>query len=180
MRNLKRRPMKQVTTLGLFLFFLMSCGQTKLSDIEIIKFDPKTITDLKQTSDTIYTEHIGRTDFYTADYFVNRKDSIITKLFKDSIGNVVAYNKTKNDKVFFAIEYFPNGQARGKLPEKTNGEYNGQVRYYYEDGRVKSEGQFKKGLWSGEWKNYDKDGHLISIDDYGDGNVNPIKTTKIE
>ena len=94
-------------------------------------------------------------------------------MFKDSIGNVVAHNKTKNDKVFFAIEYFPNGQARGKLPEKINGEYNGQVRYYYEYGRVKSEGQFKKGLWSGEWKNYDKDGHLISIDDYGDRNVNP-------
>lgn len=178
-RYFKRQSMNQATTIGLLLL-LMSCRQTKLSDIEVIKFDPETITNLEKTSDTIYTEHIGRADFYTADYFINRKDSVITKLFKDSIGNVVGYNKTKNGKVFFAMEYFLNGQARGKLPVKINGDYNGQVRYYYEDGRVKSEGQFKNGLWSGEWKNYDKDGHLISIEDYGNGNVNPKKTTKIQ
>jgi antitoxin component YwqK of YwqJK toxin-antitoxin module len=169
--------MKQI--LGLLLF-LSSCGQTKLSDIEVIKFDTKIIDDLHRTSDTTYTEHIGRSDFYTADHFVNRMDNATTKVFKDSLENVVALNKTKSDKVYFAIEYFPNGQVKGKLPEKINGEYNGQARYYYEDGRVRSEGQFNKGLWSGEWKNYDKDGHLVSIEDFGDGSVNPVKTTKIK
>lgn len=168
------------TIIILLLFFLSSCGQTERSDIEVIKFDPKTIDDLKRTSDTIYTEYIGRTDFYTADHFVNRKDSVTAKLFKDATGNVVALNRSKNETVFFAMEYYPNGQARGKLPEKTDGAYNGQVRYFYEDGRVKSEGQFKNGSRSGEWKNYDSDGYLISIDDHGEGSVSPRKTTKIK
>ena len=170
--------MKILTIFGL-LIIIVSCGQTNKSDIEVIKFDAKIIDHLRRTSDTTYSEHVGRTDFYTVEYFVNRRDSVITKIFKDSIGNVVAQNKARNDKVFFAIEYFPNGQVMGKLPEKIDGEYSGIARYYYEDGRVKSEGQFKKGLWSGEWKNYDKNGTLISIDDYGDGNVSSIKTTEI-
>ena len=171
--------MKILTTFGLLLF-LYSCGQTNKSDIEIIKFDTKIIDDLQKSSDTTYSECIGRADFYSVEYFINYKDSVITKIVKDSIGNVVALNQTKNNKVFFAIEYFPNGQVRGKLPEIIDGEYNGLARYYYEDGRVKSEGLFKKGLWSGKWKNYDRTGNLISIDDYGDGNINPIRTTEIK
>jgi antitoxin component YwqK of YwqJK toxin-antitoxin module len=175
----KQATMKIIMPFGLILI-LVSCGQTKKSDIEVIKFDTEIINDLNKSSDTVYSEHIGRTDFFTVDYYVNSEDSVTTKLFKDSIGNVVAYNKTKNNKVFFVIEYFPNGQVRGKLPEKIDEEYNGPARYYYEDGRVKSEGQFKKGLWSGEWKNYDKNGNLISIDDYGDGNINPVRTTEVK
>jgi len=171
--------MKIIILFGLILT-LVSCGQTKKSDIEVIKFDTDILNDLNKSSDTVYSKHIGRADFFTVDYYVNREESVTTKLFRDSNGNVVAYNKAKNNNVFFAIEYFSNGQVRGKLPEKIDGEYNGFARYYYEDGRVKSEGRFKKGLWSGKWKNYDKNGKLISIDDYGSGNINPIKTTEVK
>ena len=173
------REMIHLILLGL-LFFIQSCGQEKLSDIEVIKFDTKEIDDLKRTSDTTYTEQIGRADFFTVDYYINNKDSVTSKIFKDSLGNIVGFNKSKNDKVFFVAEYFPNGQIMGKLPERRNGELDGVARYYYEDGRIRSEGQLKKGLWSGQWKEYDKGGHLISIDEYGDGNVNPIKTTKVK
>jgi antitoxin component YwqK of YwqJK toxin-antitoxin module len=180
MCDLKRQTTMKTLTIWGLIITLVSCGQTQKSDIEIIKFDIKIIDELQKTSDTTYIEQVGRADFYTIEYFINRKDNVTTKIFKDSLKNVVAHTKSINDKVFFAIEFFPNGQARGKLPEKIDGEYNGTARYYYEDGRVKSEGQFKKGLWSGEWKNYDKNGTLISIDDYGNGNVNPIKTTEVK
>ena len=179
MRDLKIREMKHFILSGLLLF-IQSCGQTKLSDIEVIKLDTKVIDDLKRTSDTAYTEEIGRADFFTVDYYINYKDSVTTKILKDSLGNVVGLNKSKNDKVFLVAEYFPNGQIKRKLREIKNGELDGLTRYYYEDGRIRSEGQFKNGLWSGQWKEYDKDGHLISIDEYGEGNVNPIKTTKVK
>ena len=162
------------------MVLLFSCRQKNLSEVEVIKFNPEVIHELKKTSDTSFTEYVGRSDFYNIDHYINYKDSVTTQIFKDSIGNVVAYTKTKADKVFFAIEYYANGQAKGKLPDKSNGKYNGQARYYFEDGRVSSEGLFKNGLWCGKWKNYDKAGHLISIDDYGEGSPNPIKTIKIK
>lgn len=171
--------MKHHFILGL-LVLLFSCGQTNLSEVEVIKFDPDVINKLKETSDTSFTEYVGRSDFYNIDHYINYKDSVTAQIFKDSLGNVVAYTKTKRDMVFFSVEYYPNGQVRGKLPNKTNGQYNGQARYYFEEGRVSSEGLFKNGLWFGEWKNYDKTGHLISIDDYGTGSSTPIKTIKIK
>ena len=77
-----------------------SCKQSKLSDIEIIKFNPKIIDSLKQASDTSYNEIIGASDFYAADYYITRKDTITTKILKDSLGHVVAVNKSKNGREF--------------------------------------------------------------------------------
>lgn len=171
--------MKQIIYIGLTLI-LFSCSQTEISDIEVIKFDYMTIDELMRKSDTSYIENIGRAEFYTADYYINYGDSVTTKICKDSSNNVVAVIKSKNEKIFFVREYYPNGQVMGKLPKRINGEYNGKARYYHQDGRVSSEGQFLNGHQSGNWKNYNKDGRLISIEDYADGNINPIKTTKIE
>lgn len=162
------------------IIIMVSCKQAPKSEIEIIKFDTSIIDFLHQNSDTTYTEYIGLKDFYTFEFYVNRNDSIINKIGKDSNGNVVGHFKIKNDIVFFAFEYYPNGQAKWKWPEIINAEYVGKTRYYYEDGRVRCEGQFKNELKSGEWKNYNKDGYLISIDDYGKGNFQPITTTELK
>ena len=171
--------MKLIATCGLLLM-LQYCKQTQRSDIEVIKFDNQIIVDLQKGSDTTYTEYTGQYESYIAEYFVNRSDSLITKILKDSFENVVGLHVTKNDHLLTVAEYYRNGQLKGKLPEKIKGKYNGLARYYYEDGRVRSEGQFSNGLWSGEWKNYDEQGHLISIDDFGEGNITPLKTTKVK
>jgi hypothetical protein len=171
--------MKLIATSGLLLM-LVHCKQSQRSVIEVIKFDNQIIVDLQKGSDTTYTEYTGQYESYLAEYYVNRSDSVITKILKDSFENVVGLHVSKNDHLLVVAEYHRNGQLKGKLPEKIKGKYNGQARYYFEDGRVRAEGQFHNGLWSGEWKNYDEKGHLVSIDDFGAGNINPIKTIKVK
>lgn len=166
--------------LVVILLSVASCSDSLKSDIEIIKFDIETIDILRQTSDTIFSEKVKSNYATTAEYFIDLKDSVTNKIYKDSIGNVVAHTRYKNDILLYVSEYFPSGQIKGKLPERINGEYNGFARYYYENGRVKSEGEFLKGLQVKEWKNYDESGTLVSIDYYADGNINPIKTRKIK
>src|SRR4030095_13953261 len=85
---------------------LFSCKQSKnRSAIEIIKFDPHIVDSLKQASDTVFTKIIGRKDFYYSDNYANRKDNSSAKILRDSIGNVVGFNKGIDGRVYFAAEY---------------------------------------------------------------------------
>jgi len=142
-----------------FIITLFSCGQRETSAVEIIKFDNKLIDTLKTTSDTSYSTFIGRHDFYSADFYVINKDSMITKILKDSLGNVVGLNKSKNGVTMFAAEYYPNGQLIGKTQFKP-GTIDGPAIYYYSDGRIKSKGQWHDYAQVGIWKNYKENGEL--------------------
>ena len=160
--------------LAFSLILASSCKQSKLSDIEVIKFNPKIIDSLKQASDTSYTEIIGASDLYTADYYITRKDTITTKIFKDSLGHVVAVNKSKNGKTLFAAEYYINGQLVGQT-KFISGKVDGPATYYYANGRIRSIGQWHDFKQSGTWKDYNKQGELEKITHYNnDGKI--IKT----
>lgn len=171
--------MRQLISYGL-LSILISCGQEKLSDIEVIKFDNKIIQELNAKSDTLYSKVVENYEIHSIDYYLNNQDSVVTKIFKDSSDNVIAITKSKKDELLYAAEYYPNGQLRGKLPPEKNGKLEGHGRYYFEDGRVWKEGEFKNGLSFGEWKIYNKDGQLILIEDYGEGNINPLKKIEVK
>jgi antitoxin component YwqK of YwqJK toxin-antitoxin module len=157
------------------LFF--SCNQKETSGIEVIKFDIKIIDTLTKTSDTTYSTFIGRHDFYTEDVYAIKKDSLVTKILKDSLGNVVGINKSKNGVVIFAAEYYPNGQLKGKTQFKP-GVIDGPVTYYYPDGRVKSIGQWHNYRQVGIWKNYQETGELKEIV-YYDSSGDIIKTDSL-
>jgi len=156
---------------------LFSCKQKEISDVEVIKFDKKLVDSLQNASDTTYSTFLGRHDFYTADFYVTKKDSTITKILKDSLGNVVALNKSKNGIVFFTAEYYSNGQLLGKTQFKP-GTIDGPATYYYSDGRIKSIGQWHNYAQSGTWKNYKENGELKTVV-YYDSNGNIIKTDSI-
>ncbi len=155
----------------LFLLFLLllnfSCRQKETSGIEVIKIDKKFIDSLHNISDTTYTTFIGRHDFYTADFYVTYKDSLLTKVLKDSLGNVVGLNKSKEGVVFFAAEYYPNGQLIAKTDFKP-GTVDGPATYYYPDGRIKSTGLWRNYAQVGIWKNYNENGELKEVVHYDD------------
>jgi antitoxin component YwqK of YwqJK toxin-antitoxin module len=153
--------------LAISLILASSCKQSKLSSIEVIKFNPKIIDSLKQASDTSYTEIIGRSDFYTADYYISKRDSITTKILKDSLGHVVAVNKSKNRQTLFAAEYYTNGQLIGQT-KFISGKIDGPALYYYANGRTRSIGQWHDFKQSGTWKDYDEQGRLEKITHYND------------
>ena len=144
-----------------------SCTQKETSGIEVIKFDKTLIDSLQHSSDTSYTEFIGRYDFYSAHFYLTYKDSLVTKVLKDSLDNVVGVNKSKNGVVFFATEYYPNGQLIGRTEFKP-GIIDGPATYYYPDGRIKSFGIWRNYSQVGIWKNYSENGELKEIIEYND------------
>jgi hypothetical protein len=166
------------TLLLLFsILLLISCDQRETSNIEVIKFDKKIIDTLKQTSDTSYTSFVGRHDFYTIDLYVTYKDSVITRVLKDSLSNVVGFNRSRKGVSFFAAEYYPNGQLIGRT-EFAPGTEDGPATYYYPDGRIKSYGTWRNYSLVGKWKNYNESGKLETID-YYDNKGEIIKTDTI-
>ena len=161
-----------------FVITLFSCKQRETSAIEITKFDKKLIDTLKTTSDTIYSSFIGRHDFYTADFYAIKKDSIVTQILKDSLGNVVGLNKSKNGIVLFAAEYYPNGQIIGETQFKP-GTHDGPATYFYPDGRISSKGQWHNYAQVGVWKEYKENGNLVATI-YYDSSGKIIKTDSIK
>jgi len=163
--------MKKYISAISIIIILFSCKQSTLSDIEVIKFNTKTIDSLKNTSDSIYTKILKRSDWYSADYYINMKDSITNRIFKDSIGNVVAFTEQKNGINIFAAEYYSNGQIIGKMQFK-NGEIDGLATYYYPDGRIKETGEYHNMKETGIWKDYNSKGELQKTMHYDkDGNI---------
>ena len=157
--------------LGLATIFLLSCSQPSLSNIEIIKFNPKIIDSLKNSSDTMYTENFEEGDFRTIDYYITVEEDLVTKVLKDSMGNIVGLNKSRNGTVFFTAEYYPNGQLIGKT-HFVPGKIDGPATYFYPDGRVRSLGQWKEFKMYGIWKNYYDNGELKEIVEYDStGNI---------
>lgn len=159
---------------------ISGCKQETLSDIEIIKIDSNIINKLIEESDSVYYDTIRHFEGAKATLYFQKNKNELTKVFHDTLGNIVAILNYRNDSIINGTEYYANGQIMGKLPERKNGRLDGQARYYYDNGRVRSEGFFKNGLWFGEWKNYTKEGKIISIEYYVEGNINPIKTTKVK
>ena len=120
---------------------------------------------IKKGSDTSWIKPYRNNEFVTAEYYVDRKDSIVTQLMKDSAGMIRQINIAKYDKVrLFFAEYYSNGQIKARLWVNNTGLYDGQAKYYYEDGIIKSIGSFNHGMYLGEWKNFNQKGKLVSTD----------------
>ena len=128
-------------------------------------------------SDSSYTKPYYRTDFVTAVYYVNKKDSSICQLMKDSAGVIRQMIVTKKGVSTFFGQFFLNGQLQAKLPLDEFGHYHGPSTYYYKDGSTQSTGDYTHGLKTGQWKNFDEKGTLLSTDTY-DQNGQLINSVK--
>jgi antitoxin component YwqK of YwqJK toxin-antitoxin module len=147
-------------------FIIIRCSENKTGR-EVIKIDIVWLDSIKMKSDTSWIKPYRNKEFATAEYYVDRKDSIVTQLMKDSAGTIRQINIAKYDNIrLFFGEYFANGQLKASLPLDNMGKYNGHCKYYYENGQIKSEGTYSHGFLSGKWKNFDTKGKLTSIDKY--------------
>ena len=166
------------------LFYLISgiialygCSPKTKAVKELIKADKAWLDSIQKNSDTSITKKYRGKDFFTAGYYINRKEKTVCQVMKDSSGNIRQVIADRNNIRIFTAEYYSNGQLKAKLPLDSTGKYHRQTKYYYQNGQVKSEGFFVHGFFSGQWKNYDEKGKFISKDEY-DGNGQLIKTTK--
>jgi hypothetical protein len=157
--------MKWVLIMGM-LVFVISCRNKMEGPVEVIRIDPSFIDSIRKESDTSYTRSIGAGEFYTAEQLLDREDSTITKILRDTAGRVTGMVQYRKGIRTFIGEYYINGQLKGKIPLDDKGQVHGEARYYYEDGRVRSEGAFQHGLYAGTWKLYDARGKLGSTEWY--------------
>lgn len=145
--------------------------------------DPKTnaktinrpwLDSIIKTSDSTYSKPYKRTDFVTAIFYINKKDSSVCQLMKDSADSIRQIIIAKNNIRTFFAQYYSNGNLQAELPLDEFGQHHGTGTFYYEDGTVQSSGSFNHGLKSGEWKIYDGKGKLLTTDSYDkDGQLIP-------
>lgn len=159
------------------LFF--SCSQ---QDANVVVKAKKTIDHrwldsvIKQHSDSTYTKPYKRTDFVTAAWYINKKDSSVCQLMRDSADTVRQVIIAKKGIRTFFAQYYENGQIQADLPLDEFGQYHGAAVYYYKDGTVENSGAYIHGLKNGQWENFDVNGKLVSADEYNiNGQV--VKTT---
>lgn len=144
---------------------IAACSQNQ-SPVEKIFIDQQKLDSIRSNSDSGYTRTIGAAEYYKAEQYINLKDDITTKIMKDTADHVIGFVQYKKGKKIDFAEFYTNGQLKAKLLLDEEGQFNGYARYYYEDGRVKSDGYYLHGLYTSEWKNYDVSGILESVDRY--------------
>jgi antitoxin component YwqK of YwqJK toxin-antitoxin module len=98
---------------------------------------------------------------------------------KDTTGRIRQIIMAKRQTRLFTAEYYDYGQLKAYLPLDAKGRFEGSSEFYFENGCVKSKGVFHQGFYSGEWKNYNEKGGLVSTDQY-DSNGQLIKTTPVD
>jgi antitoxin component YwqK of YwqJK toxin-antitoxin module len=160
--------MKQLLLILLITAGVVACRNGKISAREIYMAPGKEWLDsTHKASDTTFSKKYGGIEFYTTEFNVNKKAGTFTQVMLDSMGHITQIIVTKDKKRVLFKEYYTNGQARSNISLDSNGQFNGLAKYYYEDGRIQKEGNYKNGVFSGDWNNYDKDGYATTIEKYG-------------
>lgn len=152
----------------------MQTGKTKtISE----KIDNLWLDSLIKQSDSNYTKPYKRTDFVTATFYINKKDSSVCQVMKDSASAVRQIIISKKDVRTFFAQYYSNGQLQAHLTLDEFGQYNGAATNYYINGSIQSNGNYLHGLKQSQWKNFNEKGNLISLEEY-DTNGQLFKTIK--
>ena len=165
--------MKSVLFFFVVSLFFFSCSQhNSNSKILAASF----IDSIIKHSDSSYTKPYYRTDFVTAAYYLNKKDSTLCQLMKDSAGKIRQIIITKKDTRIFFGSYYKNGQLQANLPLDKFGQFDGTGKFFYEDGSLQSTGNYSHGFKTGEWEVYDEKGKVTNTDSYdNNGNIMPQK-----
>ena len=158
--------MKKIAWLGSIIIFLVSCKSNFKNSITLKKIDMVWLDSIINRSDSSYTKPYFRTDFVMASYYLNKKDSTLTQLMKDSAGRTRQIIIMKNNTRTFFAQYYANGNIQANLPLDAFGQYHGTGNFYYENGKLQSSGNFNHGLKTGQWKVYDEDGKLTATDNF--------------
>ena len=171
--------MKIFIPVAAIVMMCIACKSTKKDAIaHVIKVDTAFLDSIRHNSDTGFTRIIGAGEFYSAEQYYTGRDSIVSKIMKDTAGHITGFVQFhKNVRTAYA-EYYANGQLKAALLPDSEGRFDGQAVYYYEDGSIKSEGVYDKGFFSGTWKNYSAAGVLISTDEY-DANGQLIRSVTL-
>ena len=149
------------------IFFSAACSNPNNHEISAKNnLDMHWLDSVIKESDSSYTKSYKRTDFTIAEFYINKKDTSVCQVMKDSAEMIRQVIIAKNDVRTHFSRYYANGQLEACLPIDEYGQYHDSATYYYEDGKVESSGRYRHGLKHGEWKNYDIKGNKLSTKIY--------------
>lgn len=167
-----------IALLILAVFVTAGCNDSSSNEPFIDnKLNKAWLNKIINKSDSSYTKPYYRSDFVTATYHINKKDSLLTQVMKDSAGNVKQVMIEKNKVRSFFAQYYINGQVMAILPVGKNGRFEGDAVFYCPAGKIKSKGKYVDGFYSGVWELYDEAGKLTVKETY-DNNGQLINTTE--
>ena len=117
-----------------------SCSQQKNNSSPGAKtIDRNWLYSIIKASDSSYTKPYKRTDFVTAVYYINKKDSSVCQVMKDSADSIRQIIITKKDSRTFFAQYYANGNLQADLPLDDFGQYHCTGTFYYENGKMQSD-----------------------------------------
>jgi uncharacterized protein len=91
--------------------------------------------------------------------------------FKNGLEDGLAKEYEKDGRIITLITYKSGFIVERELINRydNNGKKNGLWKYFYADGKLQREGTYKHGEENGYFKEYDKDGNLVTTAKYADG-----------
>lgn len=134
------------------------------SDFEILTYH-ETLTQIQSIADTAHNEYNKDS---TVRYETYRLGPNTIAYVSYSGDTLLAIGRKTNGVITALGEYYSNGQLVGKVNFKVNGQIDGPATYYHKDGRIRATGQFKDGIRTGEWKDYNPIGQLVTTRTYND------------
>ncbi len=140
----------KIIAYSLVLIMMLEACQHKQRPLG--KLDKQWIDSIIHASDSNFSKPYYRTDFVTAIYYLNKKDSTICQIMKDSSNNIRQITVMNKDQRTFFGQYYKNGNMLADIPLDAYGQFHGKALYYYESGIVQAQGQFLHGVKIGEWQ----------------------------
>lgn len=156
------------TLFSIFIAAVITSGCTQPNDNGVQKkiIDKVWLNSIIINSDSSYAKAYKRSHFDSAFYFINKKDSSICQVMKDSFQTIrQVIIMRKNVRSLFAA-YYANGQLQADLSLDEFGQYHGNSTSYYPSGLTESSGKYEHGIKTGPWKYFDNKGRLLSTNNY--------------
>lgn len=150
----------------LIVICLCQCKSVRHGEKEVNVIRKEFLDSVKKNSDTTYTKPYRNNEFVFADYYINRKDSTLCQVMRDSASHVRQVIITRKSSRVFTAEYYSNGQLKALLPLDSDGKFDGLSKSYYENGCLKSKGAYYHGFYSGRWEQYNIDGDITRVEEY--------------
>ncbi len=154
--------MKQIFLLvSISALYVCSCTNNKTT--ERITIDTAYIDSVKSTADSVYSKAQYTAEFAWSDYYRNSQDSTLMQIMKGKDSLIKQVIVTKNNRRIYFAQFYDNGQLKAAYEFDSYGTNNGPSKEYYENGRVREEGNYKSGFRTGEWQEYDSTGKKTNL-----------------
>ncbi|HMP92810.1 MAG TPA: hypothetical protein PKD90_08060 [Phnomibacter sp.] len=88
------------------------------------------------------------------------------RIWYNAMGKVCGLEEQKDGIMQDSVAFYENGQRLFTFTFTPQGIKEGPVRYYYPDGRVKTDGWYKANQPTGVWRYFNEQGKLLYSEEY--------------